>query len=166
MEKYIQAATEEFSMLHAKIISPDDMVFDPKVRLKCRWGCENHDNKSFKCQERGTTFEERLAMVKSYNRILLLHSNDGRQLSRAAVEIERQAFLDGYYLSFAIRSCNLCKVCAVDEGKACVTPLMVRPCESIFGIDVYKTAQQHDLPIYPLKDKNETQNRYAFVCID
>ena len=165
MEKYLQLA-KELGMLHAKIISPDDMVFDPRVFLKCRWGCEYYGNNSVKCQERGTTLEERRHMVKSYSRILLLHSNNGRQLSRAAMEIERQAFLDGYHLSFVIRSCNLCKVCAVDEGKACVTPLKVRPCEGIFGIDVFRTARHFDLPIYPLKDKEEIQNRYAFVCID
>jgi predicted metal-binding protein len=165
MEKYLQLA-REMGMLNAKIISTDEMVFDHRVLLKCRWGCENHDNKSVKCQVRNTSFEERLKMITSYNRILLLHANDSRQLSRTAVEIERQAFLDGHHLSFAIRYCNLCKVCALDDGKECVTPLKVRPCEGIFGIDVYRTARRHDLPIYPLKDRDEVQNRYAFVCID
>ncbi len=165
MEKYIQQA-HDLKMLHAKIVSPDEIVFDARVLLKCHWGCENHDNKSFKCQKRNTSFEERQAMIRSYSRILLLHSHDGHQISKAAVEIERQAFLDGNHLSFAIRYCNLCKVCAVDEGKPCITPLKVRPCEGIFGIDVYETVKRLDLPCYPLKDKDEVQNRYAFVCIN
>lgn len=165
MEKYIQIA-QKMEMLHARMISPDEMVFDPRVLLKCRWGCENHDNNSFKCQARNTSFEERIKMIKSYGNILLLHSGDSRQVSRAAVKIERQAFLDGNHLSFAIRYCNLCKVCAVDEGKTCITPLKVRPCEGIFGIDVYKTVNRLGLPCYPLKDKDETQHRYGFVCIN
>lgn len=164
MEKYIRMAFD-LKMLNAKIISPAEMTFDRRVRLKCSWGCENHDNRSFKCQERNTSFDERLAMVRSYNNILILHSHDARRSSKAAVAIERRAFLDGNHLAFAIRYCNLCRQCAVDDGKSCVTPLKVRPCEGLFGIDVYETAKQHDLPCHPLKDRDETQNRYAFVCL-
>ncbi|MCF6249349.1 MAG: DUF2284 domain-containing protein [Desulfobacula sp.] len=164
MEKYIHLALE-LKMVNAKIITPKEMVFDIRTLLKCQWGCEDHDNRSFKCQKRDTSYEERQAMVKSYKNILMVHSHNGHQLSRAALEIERQAFLDGHHLSFAIRYCRHCKNCAVDEGKSCVTPLKVRPCEAIFGIDVYETAKRHDLPCYPLKDKDELQNRYAFVCI-
>lgn len=165
METYIEQALD-MKMLHARIISPAEMVFDRRVFLKCRWGCENHEQQRYKCREHHTGYEERVAMVKSYSRILLLHSDNIRQLSRTAVEIERSAFLDGYHLAFAICHCNFCKICAVDEGNPCVAPLKVRPCEGIFGIDVYRTARRLDLPCYPLKDKNENQNRYAFVCVD
>ena len=104
-------------------------------------------------------------MVKSYTNILFLHSNDSMDMSRAALEIERQAFLDGNHLAFAIRHCSICKNCAVDDDKLCVQPLKVRPCEGIFGIDVYETAKLHDLPCYPLQHKDDVQNRYGFVCI-
>lgn len=164
MEKYIKLALE-LKMVNAKIIGPDSMVFDIRTLLKCHWGCENHDNQSFKCQKRETSFEERLKMIKSYRNILLIHSNSGMDVSRAALEIERRAFLDGNHLAFAIRYCNLCKQCAVDDNKPCVQPLKVRPCEAIFGIDVYETAKLHNLPCYPLKSKDEVQNRYGFVCI-
>jgi hypothetical protein len=39
-------------------------------------------------------------------------------------------------------------------------------CDSLFGIDVFKTARGLGLPIDVLKDKNEIQNRYGFVLID
>ncbi len=164
MEKYIQLAAE-LKMLHAKLIGPEDIVFDIRTLLKCHWGCENHDDQSFKCQDRNTSFEERLQMIKSYHNILFIHSNNDRDVSRAAVEIERQAFLDGHHLAFAIRYCNLCRQCAVDDGKQCITPQKVRPCEAIFGVDVYETAKRHDLPCYPLQDKTELQNRYGFILI-
>lgn len=164
MEKYIKMA-QDFGMKHAFAITPEQMVFDIRVLLKCRWGCENFDNQSYKCRDRNTTFEERVQMIQAYKNVLLLHNHDGHKLSRAAVEIERQAFLDGNHLAFAIRYCNVCKKCAVDEGNPCVTPLKVRPCEGIFGIDVYETARLNNLPCYPLKDKDELQNRFAFVCI-
>ena len=164
MQPYIELALE-LKMIHALFITPEDMVFDIRTLLKCRWGCENHDNNSFKCQERRTSFEERVQMIKSYKNILFIHSNDGGDVSRAALEIERRAFLDGNHLAFAIRYCNLCKKCAVDETLPCVQPTKVRPCEAIFGIDVYETAKHHGLPCYPLQHKADVQNRYGFVCI-
>lgn len=141
------------------------MVFDIRTLLKCQWGCENHNSLNFKCQIKQTSFEERLQMIKAYKNILLIHSNNGMDVSRAALEIERQAFLDGNHLAFAIRYCNLCKQCTVDDNKPCIQPQKVRPCEAIFGIDVYETAKLHNLPCFPLQHKDEVQNRYGFVCI-
>jgi len=164
MEKYRDLALK-LKMRNARVIAPQEMVFDIRTLLKCHWGCENHDNQSFKCQKRDTLYEERLKMIQAYSHILMVHANNGQDVSRAVLEIERQAFLDGHHLAFAIRYCSLCKKCAVDEGCACVQPLKVRPCEAIFGIDVYATAKLHNLPCHPLKDKDEVQNRYGFVCV-
>lgn len=168
MEKYIHLA-KELKMANAMIISPDDIFFDIRAILKCRWGCEYglyslHEN--IKCQIRDTTYQERVEMVKTYNHILLVHSHNAKELSETVLEIERAAFLDGYYFASAIRSCNLCEVCAVKKGSPCPTPGKIRPCDSIFGIDVYKTVRNLGLPCDVLKTKDEIQNRYGFVLID
>ena len=168
MDKYIQLS-KSLKMENAVVISPDQIAFDIRAILKCRWGCEDYflaDN--IKCHTRGTTYQERVEMVKRYSRILLVHSHDVRQLSVAVLEIERTAFLDGYYFAFAIRSCTLCKVCHVLEGKGdpCPHPEKIRPCDQSFGIDVYKTALNVGLPCEVLKDKNDLQNRYGFVLIE
>jgi len=90
---------------------------------------------NIRCSTRGTTYEERVEMVKRYNRILLVHSHDVRQLSVAVLEIERIAFLDGYYFAFAIRSCTLCKVCNVlaGKGKPCSHPEKINPVIKVLG---------------------------------
>jgi predicted metal-binding protein len=129
MEKYIQLA-KELNMVNALIISPQEISFDIRALLKCRWGCEYglyslHEN--IKCHSRDTTYQERVEMVKRTNHILLLHSHDAKELSEAVLEIERTAFLDGYYFAFAIRSCNLCEVCAVRKRNPCPTPGKIRP---------------------------------------
>jgi predicted metal-binding protein len=166
MEKYVHLATE-LHMINAKIISLKEIFFDIRAILKCRWGCEyDLPENNIKCHSRDTTYEERVEMVKRYNHILLLHSHDARELSAAVLEIERNAFLDGYYLAFGIRTCNLCKDCAVKKGSPCPTPEKVRPCDSIFGIDVYKTARNLGLPCEVLQNKTDIQNRYGFVLID
>jgi len=165
MEKYIRLA-KELKMVDAMTISPREIYFDIRAILKCRWGCEDFIQGNIRCDNRGMTYQERVEMVKRYNRILLVHSHDARELSAAVLEIERTAFFDGYYFAFGIRTCNLCEVCAVNQGNSCPTPDKVRPCDSIFGIDVYKTARNLGLPCEVLQNRNDTQNRYGFVLID
>jgi predicted metal-binding protein len=40
MEKYVHLA-KELKMVNAMIISPQQIFFDIRVILKCRWGCED-----------------------------------------------------------------------------------------------------------------------------
>lgn len=165
LEKYVGLA-KELKMLHANLITPQEIVFDIRALLKCRWGCEDYYRQSLRCHDRDTTYQERLEMVKSYKHILLIHSHEAHELSKAVLEIERTAFLDGYYFAFGIRFCNLCKVCAVQQGNPCPTPEKVRPCDQSFGIDVYKTVRNLGLPCEVLQTKEDLQNRYGFVLLD
>jgi predicted metal-binding protein len=105
-------------------------------------------------------------MIKAYKNLLLVHSHDAGKVSNAVLEIERAAFLDGYYFAFALRYCRLCKACAVDKGKSCPTPEKVRPCDQSFGIDVYRTARKQGLPCDVLQNKDDIQNRYGFVFLE
>jgi predicted metal-binding protein len=98
--------------------------------------------------------------------VLLVHSHDARELSTVVLEVERAAFLDGHYFAFAIRTCNLCKICTVQKGEPCPTPDKVRPCDQSFGIDVYRTVRNLGLPCHVLQNKNGAQNRYGFVLLD
>jgi predicted metal-binding protein len=165
MEQYIKLA-KDLGMADALLVSPQKICFDIRALLKCRWGCEDYSADNIKCGSRGTTYQERVEMVNRYQHILLVHSNDARVLSNAVLEIERTAFLDGYYFAFAIRTCNLCKECKVEKGKSCAHPDKVRPCDSSFGIDMYKTVRSLGLPCEVLQDKDATQNRYGLVLID
>lgn len=165
MEKYIHMA-KELKMVNAVIISPWQVFFDIRAILKCRWGCEDYFQENIRCSTRGTTYEERVEMVNRYNHILLVHAHDAKDLSVAVLKIERAAFLDGYYFAFAIRTCNICEVCAVQQGNPCPSLDSVRPCDQSFGIDVYKTVRDLGLPCEVLQNKNDIQNRYGFVLID
>jgi predicted metal-binding protein len=164
-DKYVQKA-KDLKMVDAKLITPDDIYFDIRAILKCKWGCEDFFNQTIKCNTRNTSFQERTEMVKAYHNILIVQSHDAGELSKAVLEIERAAFLDGHYFAFAIRYCKLCKSCAVDQGKSCPTPDKVRPCDQSYGIDVYKTARRLGLPCDVLQNKEDVQNRYGFVLIE
>ena len=99
MDKYITLA-KQLKMADAVMISPQDLCFDQRVLLKCLWGCSQH---TVKCETGNTTFQERRDMVNQYHRILMVHAHNARDVTKAVLEIERQAFLDGHYLAFAIR---------------------------------------------------------------
>ena len=138
-DKYIQLA-KNLNMVDARLITSEDIVFDIRAVMKCRWGCEDYFNRTIKCSTRGTSVEECRDMIKAYRDIIILHAHNGHDLSKAVLEIERTAFFDGHYFAFGIRYCNLCQKCAVNEGLDCPTPERVRPCDQSFGIDVYQTA--------------------------
>ena len=40
MQNYIELALE-LKMIHARLITPEDLVFDIRTLLKCHWGCES-----------------------------------------------------------------------------------------------------------------------------
>jgi len=157
---------KKMGMTDAILISPEDIGFDIRANLKCAWGCDRGVTPSIKCDPRGTTLEERVQMVKQYRHILLLHSHNVKRLSEVILKLERTAFLDGYYFAFALRACNLCTECKAIKGGDCTHPEKVRPCESLFGIDMYKTVRKLGLPCEVLQNKDEEQNRYGFLLID
>ena len=165
MQKYVELA-KSLKATDARLISPQDIFFDIRAILKCRWGCEDFHKSDVRCGTRDTTFQERVEMVKSYNNILLVHSHNAQELSMAVLEIERTAFVDGLYFACAVRACNLCQVCAAKQGKPCPTPERIRPCDQSFGIDVYKTARHLGLPCDVLKSEKDVQNRYGFILLD
>jgi predicted metal-binding protein len=166
LNRYVSLA-KDLEMENAILITPADIHFDIRAILKCRWGCDDTlTDTNPRCCARGTTFRERVDMIRSYENVLLLHSHDQRQLGVAVLETERAAFLDGYYFASAIRCCSLCKECSVLTGGTCPTPKKIRPCGEMFGIDVFKTVTALGLPISVLAEKHDIQNRYGFVLID
>ncbi|MFZ5642827.1 MAG: hypothetical protein ACOY46_04455 [Bacillota bacterium] len=54
LNKYVSLA-KEFNMLNAMIISPDNIHFDIRAMLKCRWGCEDYFKESIRCHSRNTS---------------------------------------------------------------------------------------------------------------
>jgi predicted metal-binding protein len=165
MKKYIQLA-KELNMKDAIVITPQQVYFDKRVVLKCRWGCDSKGSDNLRCGARDTTYDERIEIIRCYTRILFLYSHNARELTGASLEIERAAFLDGYYFASAIRCCCFCDTCILEQGKDCPYPEKIRPCDQLFGIDMYKTARQLGFPCHVLQNRDEQQNRYGLVLID
>ena len=50
-DKYVQMA-KDLKMINAKIIVPDEVFFDIRAIMKCKWGCEDFFNQTIKCNTR------------------------------------------------------------------------------------------------------------------
>ncbi len=82
MEKYAVLA-KELGMVDALLINPTDVFFDIRAILKCRWGCDEYSGENLRCSARGTSFEECIEIVNRYQNILIVHSHDAHELSKA-----------------------------------------------------------------------------------
>lgn len=119
-----------------------------------------------KCEDKGISLDDAKEMIRSYKNVFLLHADNPYDLTHACLAIERELFLDDYYLAFTLRACNYCKNCLDKKGLECKNPEKIRPCEEMMGINVIKTVRELGLPIRMLKSENEVPNRYGFVLID
>lgn len=165
IEDYIKQAIE-LGAHNAKQICADTIVTANWVRLKCQFGCGGY-NKRFTCPPHSPMPEETAKALKEYKTALLIHCGDHRVIAQIVIEIERRAFLDGFYKAFAMSSgpCRFCEKCNL--GKAgCLHPIEARPAMEACGLDVFQTVKNNGLPIEVVKDQTCEQNYYGLVLIE
>lgn len=144
-----------------------DIVFDPRTILKCMFGCSDWGY-GHTCPSRPGALKpwEYKKIFKKYSWGYIIHAHDKTITQKASYAIEREAYLNGYYMAFSLSDCALCKECAGRKHKPCVNPKMARPAFHSVGIDVFKTVQKFHLPLHTLKHEGEEQNWYAAVFIE
>ena len=82
-------------------------------------------------------------------------------------ELERKAFVEGYYFAFSLSDCGLCKECAGFTNGECRNVVKARPAFHSVGIDVFKTVRQMGLPIETLPNRDHPdQNWYSAVFVE
>jgi len=165
MIKYIKQA-KKLGAIDAKLISAGSIITAPWVRIKCRFGCDGY-GQCLTCPPYSPTPEETEKVIKCYKNAILIHGDDHTDVSRIAVKLERQAFLDGYHKAFAMGSgpCRLCNDCNL-KGKECRHAYEARPAMEACGIDVFKTARNNGFPIEVVKNQNCEQNYYGVVLME
>lgn len=161
MSKYEQLALE-LGADHVRTISSGELVFDPRVRLKCI-GCSEYG--TWRCHPNLPAYQEAVEMVSRYREILVIHGHDGVRLSNIARDVEKEAFFDGQYFAFAMCGCFHCAKCRSSREGPCANPDFRRPYCYSLGINVFETVKALGLPIQVLRTKDDEQNRYAFVLI-
>lgn len=146
----------------------DQIVFDPRTLLKCMYGCSDW-GRNHTCPSRpgNPSMAELKDMFSRYQGGVIVHAHDKRLSQKISYEIERRAFVDGYYFAFSLSDCALCNECAAVKCEDCRHVRMARPAFHSVGIDVFKTVRGLGLPISTLFDPDaEEQNWYSAVFIE
>ena len=166
MKKYIEMA---LSMGASSAVSFDikDIVFDPRVALKCIFGCASY-GKNHTCpfQKSPLSMKEYREMFERYSHGIIIGCKDAKTSQHISFEVERACFLDGYYFAFSLSDCGLCPECSRIKGEQCRIPAKARPAFHSIGIDVFKTVGQLGLPLYVAKNHDDETNWYSAVFIE
>jgi predicted metal-binding protein len=165
-QDYIEKALE-LGADDAIVINIEDIVFDERTILKCMFGCADW-GKGCTCPSRANnlSLKEYREIFQKYKWGIIIHSTNKKKSQDISYELERTAFLEGYYFAFSLSDCACCKECMGLKDKNCANPKKARPAFHSVGIDVFKTVRKFHLPIKTLADENEVQNWYSAVFID
>jgi len=146
--------------------TPDDIAFESRTILKCMFGCTDW-GKGPTCPSRAGSLMpwEYEPILRRYQWGVIVHSPDKHIAQEVSYAIERQAFVDGYYLAFSMSDCARCAECVGLKGKPCADPKKARPAFHSVGIDVFATARHFGLPIETLASDDAPQNWYAAVWV-
>lgn len=150
---------------HAKGVSPQKVFTAPWVRLKCQYGCDGYGS-SLRCPPHSPTPEATRKVLDCYSRAILIHGDETTDITRIVTDLEREAFLGGFYkaFGFACGPCLLCDKCAFDKG--CRHPERARPAMEASGIDVFRTARAAGLPIDVVTGQDCEQNYYGLLLLE
>lgn len=165
MKKYINMALE-MGAKNAINFSISDIVFDPRVVLKCIFGCADYGVlHTCPYQKSPLTMDEYQKIFEKYSQGIIIGCTDKPSSQEISYKIEQECFYDGYYFAFSLSDCGLCQTCAKGKGKSCVYPQKARPAFHSVGIDVFKTVRNLGLPIDVLQEEDDPQNWYSAIFI-
>lgn len=152
----------------ASLLWTEDIVFDPRVALKCKQNLCTHYGNSFMCPPYIQENIDYIQCVDKYKIALLIQKEKELKLDLNAEQIEvecKQLFLEildsilslekrafnlGFIFSIGLSSgnCKLCDTCAAKTGgRSCIKPEKARPSMEAIGIDVLRTCAAVNLPL-------------------
>jgi predicted metal-binding protein len=104
------------------------------------------------------------ALIYSYACRPATYRRTQKKMHRLVFDLERAAFLDGYYKAFGLGAgpCRLCKDCNV-EG-LCRHPYEARPSMESCGIDVYATARNSGL-VLEVVTRADSQSKHINLIL-
>ena len=151
----------------AALIWAEDVVFDPRVTLKCRQNTCSHYGRNFMCPPYAPTAEQFRQSAQKFRIALLLQREReippgsapgdidkefgelGRDIRQILVSLEKKAFGCGFVFSTGLGGgeCKLCKTCGKILGaESCHNPQEARPSMEAVGIDVLGTCRKAGFP--------------------
>jgi predicted metal-binding protein len=199
MNKDLESLLSELKAVHEdlRLIPTEMIVVSDWVRLKCRYGCENYGN-HLGCPPFSPAPSETRAVLSAYRNAILVRfeakpdpkvsskrashalSNSVARMQKTVADLERTAFLAGYYKAFGMNAmpCALCDTCVIEEmhkkdqavfdldSVKCKNKEIMRPSMEACGIDVFKTLQNAGFKPRVLKDSKEMVELFGLILLD
>ncbi|CAB1085248.1 hypothetical protein D1AOALGA4SA_12736 [Olavius algarvensis Delta 1 endosymbiont] len=133
VKKAIAAGASE-----AKLIDAENIVFDPRAYLKCRFGC-NRWGQYWTCPPNlDISPESFMEAFERYSKAIIIKTTDPKTGQAVTLGIEKEAMLElGCSFAFAMVLCVECEECACPDP--CLYPHLARPSMDAYGIDIGKT---------------------------
>ena len=124
----------------AKVIDAENIVFDPRSYLKCRFGC-NRWGQYWTCPPNLDLSPEKfMEAFKTYHKAIIIKTTDPDVGQEVTLAIEKDAMLNhGSNFAFAMALCVKCEECAYPEP--CLYPHLARPSMDAYGVDISKTVE-------------------------
>lgn len=117
MKKYLDILCGQ-GAAEAKIIDTSTIVTAPWTIYRCQFGCDFF-GKSFCCPPNVPSYKETQDIIDCYETGIMFNLKEVEyaQVTPMAVEVAREAFLDGFYKAIAFGSgpCGLCSECGLDH---------------------------------------------------
>jgi len=168
MESKYKALIEksiEIGARKAELIDTDQIVFDPRSYLKCRFGCDRW-GKFWTCPPHLDLSPEMFMDAFSrYKKAIIIKTADPKVGQEVAVRIEKEAMLShGSEFAFAMALCVQCEECAYPEP--CLHPHLARPSMDAYGMDIGKTLEPLGLKVEFDKEGKLLPAWYCMVLLD
>ena len=164
MKKYLDILCGQ-GAAEAKIIDSSTIVTAPWTIYRCQFGCDFF-GKSFCCPPNVPSYKETQDIIDCYETGIMFNLKEVEyaQVTPMAVEVAREAFLDGFYKAIAFGSgpCGLCSECGLDH---CRFPKKTVPSMEGCGIDVFQTARNNGFTIDTLRDRDDDHNYFGLVLL-
>ncbi len=148
----------------SKIIKSDQIMVRDWVYWKCRFGCPTY-GKTLTCPPHSPNPQQTRALLGEYEYALLLKYDSLQDYNSLLIDLEREAFLRGFYKAWSLTagSCKLCEACNV--SRECINPKKARPSMEACGIDVFGTMHSVGFDMKVLTSKEESYNRICLLLL-
>ena len=145
-----------------RVLFVDQLVFDERTMLKCRYSCPAWGCRWTCCPESWGP-KELIPLLRRYCRVVVLSGTDGLQLCREALALERAAFAGGcrWALAVSVTPCSTCGPCTYPEGE-CRHKADFRPESAMAGIDSLATMDALGIP----RQVGGSWTRVSYVFLD
>jgi predicted metal-binding protein len=141
MKRYFELLEKkgvELGAFATRLIETDQIVFDPRSFLKCRFGCKRF-GKYWTCPPHlGISRELFMEAFSRFRWGLVIQTADPRVGQEVALAVEKEAMLSyGCMYAMALVLCVKCDECAFPDP--CKFPHLARPSMDAYGMDIGKT---------------------------